>query len=248
MASVPVVAHDSAHRKRGEIPSEQTPARGSAGLLSAAMIRMRECHANECSEWANVAHWRRSPHRGCGARGYVRSSHRYPDLGDAGASWRRAHRWLPVDTIMQPWRFYPQQCAGGGFLDRYTYVLNGGSTCVVNATAGGAGGFGYVVSHARYVDSCAAETEHAVLRTGADCDDSPWAGVLRALMRPFRRTASCHSRFRTTCVSGPHAPGKSAISCRSPSSGCSPMAAIIRSGRSLGIGLQRRQSAAGRAD
>ena len=105
--------------------------------------------------------------------------------------------------------------AGGGFLDRYTYVLNGGSTRVVNATAGGAGGFGYVVSHARYVESCAAEPNTQY------CELQRWIGDDSPLGRGFAGTYSVRfagrhhaiHEFRTTYprVSGPHAPGNTFV-------------------------------------
>jgi hypothetical protein len=45
--------------------------------------------------------------------------------------------------------------SGGGMLDRYVYQLASAATRTVNATADGAGGFGYVVSHLPYVSNCA---------------------------------------------------------------------------------------------
>jgi hypothetical protein len=46
--------------------------------------------------------------------------------------------------------------SGGGILDRYVYTLASNAVRTVNATASGAGGFGYVVSHLPYVSNCAA--------------------------------------------------------------------------------------------
>lgn len=46
--------------------------------------------------------------------------------------------------------------SGGGMLDRYVYQLATTATRTVKALAGGAGGFGYVVSHFPYVNECAA--------------------------------------------------------------------------------------------
>ena len=64
--------------------------------------------------------------------------------------------------------------AGGGTLDRYVYQLASSATRTVNATADGAGGFGYVVSHLPYVASCAATPAtqfcHSIATIG---DDSP---------------------------------------------------------------------------
>jgi hypothetical protein len=63
---------------------------------------------------------------------------------------------------------------GGWMLDRYVYQLASTATRTVNATANGAGGFGYVVSHLPYQSNCAATPStqfcHSIATTG---DDSP---------------------------------------------------------------------------
>ena len=105
--------------------------------------------------------------------------------------------------------------SGGGFLDRYSYGLSAGGARVVNATSGGAGGFGYVVSHARYVDNCATDpnTQYCELHRWIG-DDSPLGrGFTGTYAVRFAGRHHAIHEFRTTYprVSGPHPPGNTFV-------------------------------------
>ena len=96
--------------------------------------------------------------------------------GVAGNSGRTGDQYAWSDASGRPRSaiLARNNLSGGGMLDRYVYQLATSATRTVNALAGGAAGFGYVVSHLPYVSDCVATPDTQFCESNRVIgDDSP---------------------------------------------------------------------------
>jgi hypothetical protein len=106
--------------------------------------------------------------------------------------------------------------SGGGMLDRFVYTLASNAVRTVNATTGnGADGFGYVVSHLPYVDSCAANPDTQYCHSYAvGVGDSPLGNAFTGTYSvKFAGRHHAIHEFKTTYprFTGPHPTGSKFI-------------------------------------
>ena len=98
--------------------------------------------------------------------------------------------------------------SGGGMLDRYVYQLATTAVRTVNALSGGAGGFGYVVSHLPYVNDCVATPDTQFCESyRVIADDSPLGrGFTGTYSVKFAGAHHAIHEFKTTYprFTGPH--------------------------------------------
>lgn len=98
--------------------------------------------------------------------------------------------------------------SGGGMLDRYFYQIATTASRTVNALAGGAGGFGYVVSHLACMNDCGATPDTQFCESNRVIgDDSPLGlGFTGTYSVKFAGTHHAIQEFKSThprCT-GPH--------------------------------------------
>ncbi len=133
--------------------------------------------------------------------------------GVAGNSGRTGDQYAWTDASGRPRSAVLARNAipGGGMLDRYVYQLATTAVRTVNALSGGAGGFGYVVSHLPYVNNCAATPDEQYCESiRVIGDDSPLGlGFTGTYSVKFAGAHHAIHEFKTTYprFTGPHPVG-----------------------------------------
>jgi hypothetical protein len=133
--------------------------------------------------------------------------------GVSGNAGRTGEQYAWIDANGQPRVavLARNNVSGGGMLDRYMYQLASAATRTVNATADYAGGFGYVVSHLPYENSCPLIPPSQFCYSNATIgDDSPLGlGFTGTYSIKFAGRHHAIHEFKTTYprFTGPHPTG-----------------------------------------